>query len=336
MNDIRDYLPWLQSNRKNSNHNSNYWHFKHTICNQPTNLDKINNSLTTGKYQFEPATVIYSKINREYLTIWSAKDSLVLKTIAESLKSKNGHIFSKDCVSNKNNGGSKQAFDIINKHIKTHKYIYRTDIKKFYNSINHKILLDKLKNFTSKQEYQLIQSHLDRIEWQDGEYYEVKQGISKSSPLSPVLGCIYLHELDVAMAKLDIIYKRFVDDFIIMAKTKHKLRKAVKIVKQILCKLKLVEHPDKTDYRNFNNQNAKSFDFLGVKISHKGVIAIKDRTKNNFVIKINQLYEYLRLILKFKNIVRVDTDLEIRILEVIIKQIKYFNNYYKFISKYFV
>ncbi|ACD30600.1 hypothetical protein [Francisella tularensis] len=32
-------------------------------------------------------------------------------------------------------------------------------------------------------------------------------GISKSSHLSPVLGCIYLHELDIAMDKLDIIYK---------------------------------------------------------------------------------------------------------------------------------
>ena len=140
----------------------------------------------------------------------------------------------------------------------------------------------------------------------------------------------------MAMEKLDIVYKRYVDDFIVMAKTKHKLRKAVKTVKKILNSLHLVEHPDKTDYRNFNNQNAKSFDFLGVKISHKGVIAIKDKTKNNFVIKINQLYEYLLLILKLKNTVRVDTDLEIRILVTIIKQIKYFNNYYKFISKYFV
>ncbi|MBK2357081.1 reverse transcriptase domain-containing protein [Francisella hispaniensis] len=123
------------------------------------------------------------------------------------------------------------------------------------------------------------------------------------------------------MDKLDIIYKRYVDDFIIMAKTKHKLRKAVKTVKQILNKLQLVEHPDKTNYRNFNNPDATSFDFLGVKISHRGAVNIKDNTKNNFVIKINQLYEYLLLILKFKNSVRVDTDLEIRILEVINKQI---------------
>ncbi|ABI82605.1 hypothetical protein FTS_0649 [Francisella tularensis subsp. holarctica FSC200] len=42
--------------------------------------------LNTSQYQFEPATVIYSKINCEYLTICSVEYSLVLKTIAESLK----------------------------------------------------------------------------------------------------------------------------------------------------------------------------------------------------------------------------------------------------------
>ena len=46
---------------------------------------------------------------------------------------------------------------------------------------------------------------------------------------------------------------------------------------------------------------------------HMGIKDIKDKTKNNFVIKINQLYEYLLLILKLKNTVRVDTDLEIRV-----------------------
>ncbi|APC96787.1 reverse transcriptase family protein [Francisella frigiditurris] len=116
---------------------------------------------------------------------------MILKTLAESIKSKS--YFSNDCISNKNQGGTLKAFKVINKYIKIHKYIYRIDIKEFYNSINHKILLQKLKSFCSENEYKLIEKHIDRIEWQDGEYKEIKQGISKSSALSPVLGCIYLH-----------------------------------------------------------------------------------------------------------------------------------------------
>ncbi|ORU22606.1 hypothetical protein ACC93_08120, partial [Francisella tularensis subsp. holarctica] len=75
------------------------------------------------------------------------------------------------------------------------------------------------------------------------------------------------------------------------------------------------------DYRNFNSPNAKSFDFLVEKTSHNGIINLKDKTKNNFVIKINQPYEHILLILQFKNMVRVNTNLKIQILETIIKQI---------------
>ncbi|WP_325132235.1 reverse transcriptase domain-containing protein [Francisella tularensis] len=131
----------------------------------------------------------------------------------------------------------------------------------------------------------------------------MKQGISKSSPLSPVLGCIYLDELDKAMQKLDIKYLRYADDWIILAKTKHKLRKAVKICKQILSRLKLEEHPDKTDYRNFNNPNAKTFNFLGIKFNHNGAKDIKEETKQNFSIKISRLYEYIQAIIKFKQLI---------------------------------
>ena len=153
----------------------------------------------------------------------------------------------------KGNGGIPKAIKTVNKLIKTHKYIYRSDVKSFYNSINHKILLEELPKYTEPNEYKLIAKHLDTIEWQDGEYVEIKQGISKSSPLSPLPSCIYLDKLDQAMEKMDIKYLRYADDWIMLAKTKHKLRKAVKKRKQILTNLNLKEHLDKTDYRNYQD-----------------------------------------------------------------------------------
>ena len=55
------------------------------------------------------------------------------------------------------------------------------------------------------------------------------------------------------MEKMDIKYLRYADDWIMLAKTKHKLRKAVKKRKQILTNLNLKEHLDKTDYRNYQD-----------------------------------------------------------------------------------
>jgi hypothetical protein len=276
-------------------------------------------------------------------TIWDAKDSLVLKYLTENIKAKSN--FSKFVVSNKGNGGIPKAIKTVNKLIKTHKYIYRSDVKSFYNSINHNILIEKLESFTTENEQKLIAKHLDRIEWQDGEYIEIKQGISKSSPLSPVLGCIYLDELDREMEKLNIKYLRYADDWIILAKTKYKLRKTVKKCKQILAKLKLEEHPDKTDYRNYHFRSkptspceqpsrevfkklhltsslkeeeqflslgkreagrksytsTKPFNFLGVEFKPNGTKDIKKETKNNFIIKVSRLYEYIQAIAKSKN-----------------------------------
>ncbi|WP_268886494.1 reverse transcriptase domain-containing protein [Francisella tularensis] len=100
-------------------------------------------------------------------------------------------------------------------------------------------------------------------------------------------------------------YLRYADDWIILAKTKHKLRKAIKICKQILSKLKLEEHPDKTDYRNFNNPNAKIFNFLGIEFNHNGAKDIKKVTKQNFSIKISRLYEYIQAIIKIKQQINI-------------------------------
>ncbi|WP_245313655.1 reverse transcriptase/maturase family protein [Allofrancisella frigidaquae] len=265
----------------------------------------------------------------------------MLKYLAENINYRNN--FSKYCVSNKGKGGTLKAIKTVYRLLKTHKYIYKSDIKSFYNSINHKILLSKLPAYTLPNECKLIAKHLDRIQWQDGEYVEIKQGISKSSPLSPVLGCIYLDELDKAMEKLNIKYLRYADDWIILAKTKHKLRKAVKKCKQILSKLQLKEHPDKTDYRNFNNPISKPFNFLGVEFNQNGAKDIKKQTKENFSIKITRLYECIQVIAKIKTKINTSYDngeslykclnmLELVLVKKFIKCLAGFGNYFKSIT----
>jgi hypothetical protein len=133
------------------------------------------------------------------------------------------------------------------------------------------------------------------------------------------------------MQKLDIIYLRYTDDWIIMAKTKYKLRKAVKKCKQILNRLKLSEHPDKTDYRNYNNiaqnNNYKSkqpFNFLGIEFNHLGAVDIKKETKQKFYLKISGLYELVLALMKMRNQISKETRKgrkiirQIKILEILV------------------
>jgi len=83
------------------------------------------------------------------------------------------------------------------------------------------------------------------VEW-GGLYQDIKRGISRGASLSPLLGAFYLLDLDREMEKLDVEYIRYMDDILILAPTKWKLRKAIRVLNQTFNKLGLEQHPDKT------------------------------------------------------------------------------------------
>lgn len=85
------------------------------------------------------------------------------------------------------------------------------------------------------------------------------QGIPMGCPLSPLMAAVYLKPLDDEM-KQHGFYTRYMDDWVVMVKTKHQLRKIIKLTHRILHQLKLKMHPDKT----FIGCIKKGFDFLGV------------------------------------------------------------------------
>ncbi len=71
-------------------------------------------------------------------------------------------------------------------------------------------------------------------------------GISLSCPLSPLIGYLYLKPLDDLMKKEGCFYARFMDDWLIVVPSRWKLRATVRSVNQVLNKLKVEMHPDKT------------------------------------------------------------------------------------------
>ncbi len=61
------------------------------------------------------------------------------------------------------------------------------------------------------------------------------------------------------MARSGQFYMRFMDDILVLAPTRWRLRKAVKAVNEVLGSLCLLRHPDKT----FVGRTERGFDFLG-------------------------------------------------------------------------
>jgi hypothetical protein len=101
----------------------------------------------------------------------------------------------------------------------------------------------------------------------DGLYRDVRRGLSRGCPLSPLLGTLYLQALDVRLERVGLFYVRFMDDWVALAPTRWKLPHAIKLVNETLNELKLGKHPDKT----FIGRIERGFDFLGYHFSPGGL-----------------------------------------------------------------
>lgn len=114
----------------------------------------------------------------------------------------------------------------------------------------------------------------------------LKQGISRGCPLSPLMGAIYLKRLDDHMKETGLFYARFMDDWVVIAPTRWKLREAVRIVNETLNCLRVEKHPAKT----FIGKVDRGFDFLGYFLK-PGMLNVAISTLKRFAQRISRLYE---------------------------------------------
>lgn len=217
------------------------------------------------------------------------KQKLLLGMVSKIIK---GNL-SLSCMHIKGHGGRKRAALHVQENLQMYHYIYKSDILSYYNSIDHSLLMNELSDLIpSKSLLNGIHKAIHR-DVDHGGYYTKLQGLPMGSSLSPLLGAVYLKKLDQAMdRRQNIFYRRYMDDFIIMTKTKSEFKSAIKQIKQILKYLKVKEHPDKTHYlrthdvaydtigeekqtldylRRVVNTPDVGFDFLGYHISQSGI-----------------------------------------------------------------
>ena len=67
-----------------------------------------------------------------------------------------------------------------------------------------------------------------------GQFWEFEKGIALGCPLSPVMGAFSLRSVDQELGKLGLFYVRFMDDIVVLAPTRWKLRGAVRALNQAL------------------------------------------------------------------------------------------------------
>jgi RNA-directed DNA polymerase len=82
------------------------------------------------------------------------------------------------------------------------RYVFKTDVRAYYASIDHHRLLDLLhRQIADRRILNLIGQYLRRRAERGGLIWEHRQGISLGCALSPLLGAAFLTALDEQLAR---------------------------------------------------------------------------------------------------------------------------------------
>lgn len=174
------------------------------------------------------------------------------------------------------------------------KYIIRADVESFYESIDHKDLIDilhsspKLSVTPRRILTQLIRAY--------AKISNTSKGLPRGVGISAYLSEVYMGNVDEEINSLPDItyYERYVDDLIVIfspTRNEH-IASYLPSINRIIRKKKL-QLNDKTKELDLFNQSSQSFEYLGyhfkiengsctIKLSHKKKVKLKERLNQSF------------------------------------------------------
>jgi RNA-directed DNA polymerase len=155
-----------------------------------------------------------------------------------------------------------------------HTVVVDADIKGFFDTINHEQLIELVnKHIKDNKMIELLKGFLKQGILEDGQELDpAAEGTPQGGVISPLLANIYLHQLDEIVTKQGYQIVRYADDFVIMCKTQQEAEQALSLVQEVMEKIELKLHPDKTHVVNMVNPDS-FFEFLGYRFkNHKGRI----------------------------------------------------------------
>lgn len=148
------------------------------------------------------------------------------------------------------------------------KWVLRLDVKSFFESIPHKVLLEKLSkdamlSFTSQRIIQRILSEYRRVS-------QSSVGVPRGVGISAYLSELYMRKFDRSVIRLDniIYYARYVDDVIAIFSpdSLKKIEDVFDLLKDILDNIQLSLNMEKVSLHDISTPKNENFEYLGYRI----------------------------------------------------------------------
>ncbi len=197
---------------------------------------------------------------------WNARSFQCIERTRERLTPLLLEAIPLSCRHLRGRGSVKGAIRTLTRCLGEARYVARFDIKSYYKSMRHDVLLALLRDAGADAHSQAVVSDYLRLP----DIHHTGQGMVASGSLSPLLGGLYLAPLDRAMEGLQTRHKlvctvRFMDDIVLLARTRWNLRHAIAELHAVLRPLCLRLHRTK----RFIGKTTHGFDFLGFQL-HPG------------------------------------------------------------------
>jgi RNA-directed DNA polymerase len=159
-------------------------------------------------------------------------------------------------------------------------WVVDADIAAFFDRIDHAVLLKLVaRRISDRRLLKLLGQWLKAGVLDAEAYVPSHQGVPQGGVISPVLANVVLHELDrfweddcSSLGQLI----RYADDFVILCRTESTAREALRRVGDVLTRLGLTLHPDKTRVV-YVGDGQQGFDFLGFHCRKVGSWRVRGR-----------------------------------------------------------
>lgn len=244
--------------------------------------------IVKGTYQFSiPFKIIIDKgpFSKKRTVYNFDKDEMIALGMISQLLRWYDFLFESSLYSFRPKYGVHNAIQKI-KHLRGLKnyYVYKADIKDYFNSVPVDKILDELTKLNDPKLYYFFKSYLNTnlVKTNNG-IAEEYQGIMIGTPTSSFLANYYLRDIDTYFESQDCYYFRYCDDILILSKDQNALEEYRNKLREYLDEKQLSLNENK----EHSYLPGETFDYLGLKISPNeidisdvAVHRIKNRIRN--------------------------------------------------------